>query len=224
MSTPRPNILFIFPEDMRSDCISAYGNPHIRTPNLDQLVSRGFNFRRNFCAGANSGAVCIPSRAMLISGKHWMHSNNQLEGETTFPQLLRQNGYATFITGKWHNGAESALRSFERGQAVFVGGMSDHTRVPVQDIEGDVFVNQRIGEKFSTDLFADAAIKFLQSYDEEQPFVAYCAFTALHDPRQPKTEYVEEYYKERPPLPANFAPVRGRDEDLGPRPHTGCSH
>ena len=224
----QPNILFLFPEDMRVDCLSVYGNPHIRTPHLDRLVSRGFSFRRNYCAGANSGTVCIPSRAMLMSGKHWMHSNNKLHGETTFPELLRQDGYTTFIAGKWHNGAESALRSFERGQAVFLGGMSDHTRVPVQDIESGEYVNDRVGEEFSTDLFADATVEFLETYDQERPFLAYCAYTAPHDPRQPKAEYVREYYENRPPLPANFAPVhafdnghiRVRDEDLGAMPRT----
>ena len=229
-SDSRPNILFLFPEDMRADCISAYGNPHIRTPHLDGLVSRGFNFRRNYCAGANSGAVCIPSRAMLMSGKHWMHSNNELRGETIFPELLRNNGFTTFLAGKWHNGRESALRGFERGKSVFLGGMSDHTRVPVEDIVDGESVNPRFGEKFSTDLFADAAVEFLETYDEERPFLAYCAFTAPHDPRQPKAEYVQEYYETKPPLPANFAPVhafdngdiRIRDEELGPLPRTAA--
>ena len=78
--------------------------------------------------------MCVPSRAMLHTGKHWMHSNNQMDGETTLGQLLRGQGYRTFATGKWHNGARSILRSFEQARAVYMGGMCDHTQVPLQDI------------------------------------------------------------------------------------------
>ena len=66
---------------------------------------------------------------MVHTGKHWLHTNNQMRGTTTLGELLRREGYATFATGKWHNGPESVLRSFERGAAVYMGGMSDHTEV-----------------------------------------------------------------------------------------------
>src|SRR5689334_8071873 len=69
--TKRPNILFLLADDMRADTIAAYGNPHIKTPNLDKLTAAGFNFRANYVFGGNNGAVCIPSRAMLMSGKTW---------------------------------------------------------------------------------------------------------------------------------------------------------
>ena len=225
----RPNILFLFAEDMRADTISSYGNSQIRTPHLDGLVARGFSFRQNYCAGSNSGAVCIPSRAMLMSGKYWMHTNNELDGEFIFPELFRQNGYTTFITGKWHNQKASALRGFERGKALFLGGMSDHTRVPVQDICNGECSSHRYGEKFSSELFADAAVEFLTTYDEDRPFLAYAAFTAPHDPRQPPEVYRQEYYDNLPPLPPNFLPqhpfdngqaLGGRDEDLGSYPRT----
>merc|ERR1711969_198472 len=65
----RPNILFLFADDQRPDTIAAYGNSHIRTPNIDRLVHSGFNFRRAYCMGSIHGAVCQPSRAMLMSGR-----------------------------------------------------------------------------------------------------------------------------------------------------------
>ena len=68
----RPNIVFLFADDQRADTIAAHGNPHIQTPNLDSLVEDGFSFRRNYCAGSFSGAVCVASRAMLMTGRHWM--------------------------------------------------------------------------------------------------------------------------------------------------------
>ncbi len=224
----RPNILLLFADDQRADTVGAWGNPHIETPNIDSLVRRGFSFRQNYCFGSNSGAVCVPSRAMLHTGKHWMHSNNQMDGETTLGQLLRGQGYRTFATGKWHNGARSILRSFEQARAVYMGGMCDHTQVPLQDIVDGGLTNKRIGDGFSSQLFADAAIGFLEQQTGEKPFFAYVAFTAPHDPRQPPEPYRARYYARRPPLPVNFLPqhpfdngfLTGRDESLAAWPRT----
>src|SRR5688572_5759893 len=96
----RPNILFLFADDQRADTIGAWGNKHIRTPNLDRLVKRGFSFRNNYCFGANSGAVCEPSRAMLMSGRTWFDVKHNLAGARLLPEVLREAGYATFATGK----------------------------------------------------------------------------------------------------------------------------
>jgi arylsulfatase A-like enzyme len=227
---PRPNFLFLLSDDQRADTIAAHGNPHIRTPNLDLLVKGGFSFRHNYCFGGNSGAVCVPSRAMINSGRVWLRVNNKLEGVKILPELLRENGYTTFGTGKWHNGQPSFLRGFERGKAVFFGGMSDHTKVPLVDISEDGQpVHKRTGNGFSSELFADAAIEFIEGHDGEKPFYAYVAFTAPHDPRQPPLEYRQLYYSLRPPLPENFLPQHpfdnghmkgGRDENLAPWPRT----
>jgi len=227
----RPNILFLFADDQRADTIAAHGNPHIRTPNLDKLVASGFSFRRNYVFGGNSGAICVPSRAMLMSGKTWFKVDAPtLKDTKLLPELLGENGYITFATGKWHNGEPSWLRSFQRGRAVMFGGMSDHTQVPIRDLGPDGrLAPQRIGKKFSSELFADAAIDFLKNHDGKQPFFAYVAFTAPHDPRQPPPKYRKAYYRRPPPLPPNFLPQLpfdngmmdgGRDENLGAWPRT----
>ncbi|MFK7818887.1 MAG: sulfatase-like hydrolase/transferase [Planctomycetaceae bacterium] len=226
LAEERPNILLLFADDQRADTVGAWGNPNIDTPNIDALVGRGFSFKQNYCFGSNSGAVCVPSRAMLHTGKHWMHSNNQMKGETTLGQLLQTEGYKTFCTGKWHNGAPSILKSFEHGKAVYMGGMCDHIQVPLQDIEGGKLVNKRFGDGFSSTLFADAMIGFMENHKSDEPFFAYAAFTSPHDPRQPPEPYRQKYYDKRPPLPANFAPqhpfnngfMTGRDESLAPWP------
>ncbi len=227
----RPNILFLFADDMRADTIAAHGNPHIKTPNLDRLVKRGFSFRSNYTFGSNNGAVCVPSRAMLMSGKTWFKIDAPtLKDTKLLPELLGENGYATFATGKWHNGQAAWLRAFQRGKTVMFGGMSDHMKVPVRDLGADgKLTAERVGEKFSTEMFADSAIEFLQSRDQQKPFFAYVAFTAPHDPRQPPESYRQMYYRSLPPLPVNFLPQLpfdngamegGRDENLGAWPRT----
>lgn len=227
----KPNILFLFADDMRADTIAAHGNPHIRTPVLDQLVASGFSFRGNYVCGGNSGAVCVPSRAMLMTGKTWFNIDTAtLKGTTMFPELLQRQGYVTFGTGKWHNGQASWLRAFQRGKTVMFGGMSDHTKVPVHDLGPDgKLTPERVGEKFSSELFADSTIEFLQSHDRQKPFLAYVALTAPHDPRQPPLSFREPYYRSLPPLPPNFLPQLpfdneamqgGRDENLGAWPRT----
>ncbi len=229
LSAAPPNILLLFADDQRPDTIGAHGNPHIRTPNLDRLAASGFSFRRAYCLGAQGGAVCVPSRAMLNTGRSYFRIPMDMAGETTLGELLGSNGFTTFATGKWHNGRDSWLRSFQQGQAVMFGGMSNHVKVPLVDLGPDGQLHrEREGVRFSSTLFADAAIEFLRNYRQERPFFAYVAFTAPHDPRNPPPRYRRMYYRSPPPLPPNFAPqhpfnnghMTGRDESLAPWPRT----
>ena len=226
----RPNILFLFADDQRADTIAAHGNAHIKTPNIDGLVRTGTSFRNNYVFGGNSGAVCVPSRAMLHSGKTWFAINTvTLAGEKLMPELFGENGYTTFGTGKWHNGQPSWLRAFQHGECVMFGGMANHEKVPLRDLGPDgKLTAERIGEKFSSELFADATIRFLEKQDGSKPFFLYTAFTAPHDPRQPPPGFPANYTS-RPPLPKNFLPQLpfdngamngGRDENLGAWPRT----
>lgn len=227
----KKNILFLFADDQKPDTISAYGNKHISTPNLDRLVSMGTSFRQNYCFGSNSGAVCVPSRAMIHSGRPWTRISTSLKGSRMLPEILGNNGYQTFISGKWHNGAESITRGFQSGKTIMMGGMSNHAEVPIVDLNdsGDELINKRVGDKMSSELFTDSILEFLDNHNIEKPFYAYCAYTAPHDPRQPPMKFRRMYYKNRPPLPVNYLPQHpfdnghmsgGRDESLGPWPRT----
>ncbi|HOX55760.1 MAG TPA: sulfatase-like hydrolase/transferase [Candidatus Paceibacterota bacterium] len=229
VANSRPNILFLFADDQRADTIGAWGNPHIKTPTLDKLVDAGCSFRRNYIFGGNSGAVCMPSRAMLMSGRSWFQvDTKKISDAKLMPELLKENGYVTFGTGKWHNGQESWLRAFQRGKTVMFGGMSDHSKVPVQDLGSDgKLTPERTGEKFSSELFADSVIEFLKNHDGQRPFFAYAAFTAPHDPRMPPPRQLKFYYRNKPPLPQNFQPqfpfdnghmTKCRDENLAAWP------
>src|SRR6476659_6685498 len=117
------NILFLFADDQRQDALGCYDNPYIRTPNIDWLASSGVRFTNNYVMGGNQGAICAPSRAMLMSGKSLFHVYDKLEGVHTMPMEFAENGYETFGTGKWHNGASTFEASFQKGDNVFTGGM-----------------------------------------------------------------------------------------------------
>ena len=71
LSAARPNILHIHADDHRADGLGALGAPGLLTPNLDTLVARGFTFTRAYTQGSMIGAVCTPSRTMMLTGRSW---------------------------------------------------------------------------------------------------------------------------------------------------------
>lgn len=226
----RPNVVFLFTDDQRADTIAALGNKHIKTPNLDALVARGTTFTRAYCMGAMQGAVCVPSRAMIMSGRTLFRINEKLDGIPTWPAMFARAGYRTFITGKWHNQQASVLAAFTDGKNVFFGGMGDPHKLPVADITPKrTLTEKKLSGKHSCELFADSAIDFIkQQKGDEKPFVAYVAFNGPHDPRTAPKEYHAPYDQNKPPLPANYLPVHPfnngdmvlRDEKLAPWPRT----
>ena len=232
----RPNIVFLFADDQRADTIGAHGNPHVRTPNLDRLAADGFSFRRNYCAGSFSGAVCVASRAMLMTGRHWMNlpakklASNWGDAAVLPALLESEGGYRTYIVGKWHNGSGTLQHAFSSGRSVYMGGMANHADFVVQDLTDGKLSAKRDAGGFSSTVFADAAVEFIQSAKQDRPFFLYVAFMAPHDPRNPPEKYRQMYYDKRPPLPKNYLPVHpfknapqavsGRDESLAPWPRT----
>ena len=231
----KPNILFIFTDDQRYDTIHALNNPEVITPNMDRLVKNGISFTRAHIMGGTSGAVCMPSRAMLLTGRTLFHLVDQgaviPKEHTMLPEILRQNRYQTFATGKWHNGRDAYARCFTAGGKIMFGGMSNHLKVPLYDFDPTGLYpkeKQYIGDKFSSELFSDQAIDFLKNYDSEDPFFIYISYTAPHDPRMAPEEFLKMYDPEKITLPANFMPVHPfdngemwiRDENLAPWPRT----
>lgn len=227
----KPNILFLFADDQRADAIGASGNSFIKTPNIDNLAWTGIRFSNSYVMGGHHGAVCAPSRAMLMSGKSLFHVYDVLDGVTTMPRHFAKHGYETFGTGKWHNGGKSFEDSFQKGKNVFLGGMSDHDKVPCQDLGRDGKLTSPVVKGYSTDLFAQAAIDYLNEYatgNKANPFFCYVAFTAPHDPRSPRKDFVGMYPDNAIPIPGNFAPLHPfafdqldvRDETLAPWPRT----
>lgn len=231
MADQRPNIVFIFTDDQRFDTLHALGNEHIRTPNLDALCQSGVTFTHAGIMGSMSPAVCMPSRAQMMSGRTLFRAPHDLAGTLTFPQMLREAGYETHGIGKWHNQPESFARSFSGGANIFFGGMSNHLEVPVQDFDPSgryEKAREYIGKQFSTELFSNSALDFLSTYDGDAPFLLYTAYTAPHDPRMPPRQYASMYRSGDIPVPANLMPehpfdngeLRVRDEQLAPWPRT----
>ncbi len=237
-ATNRPNIVFLLADDQRFDTIHALGNREIHTPNLDRLVRRGTSFTRAAIMGGGQGAICMPSRAMLMTGRTLFRATTTYTGgtiptnATTWPEALRAAGYDTYGLGKWHNDRAAFARSFTGGGPIFFGGMSDHTAIPVHDFDPSglyTATNEHVARTFSTELFADAAIRILSERRSNQPpFALYVAFTAPHDPRTPPAEFAALYRPERMRLPASFLPrhpfdngdLKVRDEALLPWPRT----
>lgn len=247
----QPNILLIFTDDQRFDTIHSLGNPHIKTPNMDHLAERGTAFTHAYIMGSYSGAVCMPSRAMLLTGKSLFELQDRgwtiPPDHTLLPELFRKAGYQTFGIGKWHNEKSAFARCFSGGDEIFFGGMSDHWNVPVyhfdpsgkyetktpvirqfrlsNKVEFDNY-DHIIPGKHSSELFSDAAIRFLRDSGRKDPFFLYIAYTAPHDPRTMPQEYLDMYPPEDIQLPENFLPqhpfdngeLKVRDEQLAAFP------
>ncbi len=249
----RPNILFLFTDDQRFDTINALGYSEIATPNMDRLVRAGTAFRNAYIMGGSCGAVCMPSRAMLMTGRTLYHLDRQgqtiPEEHVLLGEALQQAGYTTFGTGKWHNSPSSYARSFTCGAEIFFGGMDDHWNVPACDFDptgrydnARPFVRTPFSSnqvtyrhvdhikpgKHSSELFSDAVIEFLESYNGRDPFFAYVSFMAPHDPRTMPKEFLDMYDPQAITLPPNFMPQHPfdngelwvRDEQLAGFPRT----
>jgi arylsulfatase A-like enzyme len=221
----RPNILFLFADDQRADTIAALGNPHIRTPNLDRLVARGLSFRRAYMMGGMHGATCVPSRAMLLSGKSLFRIDEKLQRDETWPAAFGRAGYTTFVSGKWHNGIPSIPLSFQRARAMFTGGMTDPLKAPLANLVNGKMTPPQVDSRHACAAFADEAIAFLAER-HERPFLCYLPFDAPHDPHIVPADFPVHYSPDAIPLPPNFLPqhpwnngeMSVRDEALLPWP------
>ncbi len=137
----KPNVLFIFTDDLRYDAIQALGKNECKTPNLDRLVKSGVTFTNTYLQGANTGGTSVPSRAQLLSGVGLFDINNG-DGKTmtaempTIASALSQGGYYTHIIGKSHNGPEYSVMGFQGGSRMYglaKGYYRPHFKMPVQD-------------------------------------------------------------------------------------------
>jgi arylsulfatase len=221
----RPNFLLVVADDLGWSDIGAFGG-EIRTPNLDALASRGAAMTQFYTA-----PTCSPTRAMLLTGvdhhqagvgtMHDLRAANQLDslnyvgelhnGVATVAEVLKGNGYQTFMAGKWHLAASPAQypdkRGFDESFALLQGGAS-HFGDSLPLYEGNPVTYVENGEPaslakdfYSSISYTDKLLDYLQSRDEQAPFFAYLAYTAPHDPLQVPDEWLDRYqgaYEEGP--------------------------
>jgi arylsulfatase A-like enzyme len=177
--------------------------------------------------GGMQGATCVPSRAMLLSGRSLFRIDEKLQRDETWPAAFGRAGYTTFISGKWHNGIPSIPLSFQRAQSLFTGGMTDPLKAPLANLVNGKMTPPKVDPRHACAAFADEAIAFLGER-HERPFLCYLPFDAPHDPHIVPADFPVHYAPEDIPLPANFLPqhpwnngeMTVRDEALLPWPRS----
>ena len=230
----KPSILFLFADDMTYEAIRAFGHTDIDTPNLDRLVARGTTFSHAYNMGSWSGAVCVASRTMLITGRSVWDAKNiyattdaERQAGVLWPQLLQAAGYRTFMTGKWHIQTDAA-RCFDVTRHVRPGMPktvpASYNRPPAEGADPWDPTDVRLGGFWEggrhwSEVTADDAIAFLGDADGDAgPAFFYIAFNALHDPRQSPREYLDRYPVERIAAPQPFLPKYPHAEAMGAGP------
>lgn len=194
----RPNVVLIMSDDMGYGDLGSYGATDIQTPNIDGIGRDGIRLT-DFYA---NGVLCSPTRAGLISGRYQQRYviENALGGEGTrglkvtghsLPQVLKNNGYATALMGKWHLGGTPDVSARAHGFDYFFGFLAGyidhyhHNRGPDQpDLwENDTPIRQ---DGYMTDLITDRTITFVeQQAAAGRPFFVDVSYNAPHWPYQP---------------------------------------
>ena len=215
----KPNILVIVADDMGYSDIGAFGG-EIITPTLDQLASDGLRLS-NF----HILPTCSPSRSVLLSG-----IDNHLAGMGTMgeirtpemedqpgyagylnfevaalPEVLKADGYHTYMAGKWHLGDEKETRPHARGFdetfALLPGGGSHWSdQKPLSPPQTMIYsrngqtVESLPDDFYSTQYYTDILLEFLEGdRGDGKPFFAYLSYTAPHDPLHAPKKYIEKY-------------------------------
>ena len=197
-NTPPPNIVMILADDLGFECINSYGGTSYNTPNLTQLAQTGMQFEN-----CHSQPICTPSRVKLMTGKS--NKKNHVKfgylnpKETTFSQLLRKNGYATMIAGKWQLGNNASLPDYFGFDEHILWQLTTSGRDslgwdkryvnPVLEINGKVY--EKNEGKYSTDLVVDYINDFIKR-KKDQPFLVYYPMILTHCPFDP-TPHSEDW-------------------------------
>ena len=179
----RPNLVFILTDNQGAWSLGCYGNPDIRTPNIDRLAAEGIRFTR----ALSSNPVCSPTRATFLTGllpsQHGVHSFldpkfmmgpeafNTLDEFTSLGEVLRDSGYVCGLSGKWHLGANLTP---SEGFSFWVTKPDGSTREFYdQDVIEDGKVRREAG--YTTDLWTRRGIEFIEQ-NKERPFFLYLAY------------------------------------------------
>ena len=216
---PKPNVIFILSDDQGWGDMTAHGNPHLKTPNLDRFLTEGLEFERFFVS-----PLCAPTRASLLTGRYHLRTgvtsvSNGLEwmdsGETTLAELFKSNGYRTGCFGKWHNGSHFPNRPTDQGFDEFIGFRGGHlTNYYNTGLDSNTTTIKSKG--YITDVLTDRALDFIGRH-KNQPFFCYVPFNAPHSPFQVPDQYFDKYKGMGldDELSAIYGMIDNMDENIG---------
>ncbi len=199
-SVERPNVVLIMTDDVGYGDIGSYGAPDVETPNIDALASAGVRFT-DFYA---NGPLCTPTRVGLVTGRYQQRVDLERPlGHATsldkdaglpvtgrsLPQLLKMNGYATGLVGKWHLGHKAEFSPNAHGFDYFFGfkaGYIDYYTHTDGAGQLDLFENDTIVQipGYMTDLITDRSVMFIEK-NTQHPFFLSVQYNAAHWPYQP---------------------------------------
>ena len=201
-ASPKPNVLLILADDLGYSDLGCYGGD-IRTPNLDGLAKGGLRFTQFY-----NTARCWPSRAAILTGYYAQSVRRDAVPGVVgggkgarpawaklLPEMLRPNGYRSYLSGKWHVDGDPLKNGFDHAYV-----LEDHNRNfnPQKSLEdGEQLPPVKPGTGYYTSTaYADHAIKCLKEHAEKfsgQPFFEYLAFTVPHFPLQAPAEDIAHY-------------------------------
>jgi len=219
------NVILIITDDQGYGDFGFTGNPHVKTPVLDNLARQSIRFNNFYVC-----PVSAPTRAGLMTGRYSLRTGVRdtynggammASSEVTIAEMLKEAGYTTGIFGKWHLGDNYPMRPCDQGFDESVihlsGGMGqpgDFTTWPRRDSSYFDPVLWHNGEResyrgYCSDIFSGEAIRFIEG-NKNRPFFCYLAFNAPHTPLQ----VPEDYYK----IYRNIDPSAGFEKDRRPFP------
>jgi arylsulfatase A-like enzyme len=226
-ATPPPNIVLVITDDQGYGDLGHTGNPVVKTPHIDALAAESTSLTNYHVA-----PTCSPTRAALMTG-HWtdrtgvwhtINGRSMLrENEVTLGQLLRDNGYATGMFGKWHLGDNYPYRPEDRGfDEVYRHGGGGVGQTPdLWDnayFDGRYFHNGSIkpATGFCTDVFFAEAHRFIREKTAAgKPFFAYISTNAPHGPLHCPQEYLDRYAGQPAALAAFYGMITNIDDNIG---------
>ncbi|WP_240907248.1 arylsulfatase [Paludisphaera rhizosphaerae] len=231
-SAAPPNIVIVMPDDVGYGDFSVNGSPIVKTPHVDAFAREALRFQ-----SFHVSPTCAPTRAALMTGRHEFksgvtHTINERErlnlGATTLAQVLKTNGYATGIFGKWHLGDEADHQPERRGfDEVFIhgaGGIGQSYPGSCGDAPGNSYFSPAIRHNgvfektqgYCTDVFFNHAIEWIDARRKAGPFFAYITPNAAHVPLQCPEGYANRHAGEVPEDVAKFyGMIENIDDNFG---------
>ncbi|MGK0236345.1 MAG: arylsulfatase A-like enzyme [Polaribacter sp.] len=192
----KPNIVYIFADDLGYGDLSCYGAKDINTPNIDQIAKQGIKFTEFYSASS----VCSPSRAALLTGRYpqRMGINTVFfpesftgipDTEITIPEILKEKGYATGIVGKWHLGHHYQYLPLQQGFDEYFGIPYSNDMESVVYMRGNEVESYKVKQQYITKTYTKEAQKFITK-NKDNSFFLYIAHSMPHVPLYASEEFI----------------------------------